>query len=449
MNNLVTHAEERSHTHLLPRLGLLGVVFFGLAYMSPSIVTSTFGVVSAASKGAAPTGYLIATVAMLLTAVAYAVLSRAYPTAGSAYTYVGKTLGRVVGFLAGWVILLDYMFLPMVAWLINSTYLNAQFPGIPLWVWLLINVGATTVINLLGIALADRVNIVLTIMAMGSVAALVVVLILFIGQHGGGAAGDALWNPHTDVIAVSSAAAIAAYSFLGFDAISTLSEETKKPQRDIPRGIVLAVLIGGCIFVGVSFLMQLVHPGGEFANPDTAGFTISVFAGGETFTNINNLVSVIAAFGSGLAIQATSSRLLYVMGRDGVLPRGIFGRLSKAFHVPWCNILLIGLLGLFGMLFDIAKATAFINFGAFLSFALVNVAFLVWIWRYSRLRTVLLRAVLVSVLPVAGFGVDIYLFSKLHPEAYMIGGVWLVLGILTLAATTRGFRRPVPVLSEG
>ncbi|WP_200330466.1 APC family permease [Leucobacter sp. L43] len=433
---------------LLPRLGLLGVVFFGLAYMSPSIVTSTFGVVSETSRGAAPTAYLVATAAMLLTAIAYAVLARAYPTAGSAYTYVGKTLGRVVGFFAGWVILLDYLFLPMVAWLIQSTYLHAQFPGIPLWVWLLVNVGATTVINLLGIALADRVNIVLTITAMASVAALVIVLLLFLGREAGGAPSTAMWNDQTNIVAVSSAAAVAAYSFLGFDAISTLSEETKHPRRDIPRGIVLAVLIGGCIFVGVSFLMQLVHPGGVFENADTAGYTLSIFAGGAAFTNVNNLVSVIAGFGSGLAIQATSSRLLFVMGRDGVLPRAVFGRLSSAFRVPWINILLIGAIGMLGMLLDIGKATAYINFGAFLAFALVNIAFLVWIWRNAAPARPIAVTVLLSAIPVAGFAVDLYLFSKLHPEAYAIGGAWLLLGVVMLAVATRGFRRPVPVLSE-
>lgn len=441
-------AQGLQPTKLLPRLGLLGVVFFGLAYMAPGIVTSTFGVVSGASRGAAPTAYLIATAAMLLTAIAYAVLARAYPNAGSAYTYVGKTLGRVAGFFAGWVILLDYLFLPMVAWLIQSTYLHAQFPGIPLWVWLVVNVGATTAINLLGIALADRVNIVLTVAAMASVAALVVVLLLFLGREGGAPVSSALWNEETSLVAVSSAAAVAAYSFLGFDAISTLSEETKEPKRDIPRGIVLAVLIGGCIFVGVSLLMQLVHPGGAFDDPDTAGYTISIFAGGAAFTNINNLVSVIAGFGSGLAIQATSSRLLFVMGRDGVLPRAVFGRLSNAFRVPWLNILLIGAIGMFGMLLDIGTATAYINFGAFLAFALVNIAFLVWIWRRAeRSRPVAARALL-SLVPIAGFAVDLYLFSQLHPEAYAVGGVWLALGVVMLAVATGGFRRPVPVLSE-
>lgn len=435
-------------TKLLPRLGLLGVVFFGLAYMAPGIVTSTFGVVSEASHGAAPTAYLIATLAMLLTAVSYAVLAREYPTAGSAYTYVGKLLGRTAGFFAGWVILLDYLFLPMVAWLIQSIYLNAQFPNIPIWVWLLINIGATTAVNLLGIALADRVNTWLTITAMASVAAVAIVMILFLGREGGGTPSSAFWNEQTSLVAVSSAAAVAAYSFLGFDAISTLSEETKDARRNIPRGIILAVLIGGAIFVSLSFLLQLVHPGGSFDNPDTAGYTISVLAGGATFTNINNLISLIAGFGSGLAIQATSSRLLFVMGRDGVLPRAIFGRLSQTFRVPWINILIIAAIGLIGSLLDIARATALINFGAFLAFSLVNAAFLVWIWKTRKPGTPNTRRVLLSCVPAAGIAVTLFLFSKLHPEAYWVGLCWFVLGILVLGWATRGFRRPVPALSE-
>lgn len=435
-------------TTLLPRLGLLGVVFFGLAYMAPGIVTSTFGVVSEASHGAAPTAYLIATVAMLLTAVSYAVLAREYPTAGSAYTYVGKLLGRTAGFFAGWVILLDYLFLPMVAWLIQSIYLNAQFPNIPIWVWLLINIGATTAVNLLGIALADRVNTWLTIVAMASVAAAAIVMILFLGREGGGAPSSAFWNEQTSLVAVSSAAAVAAYSFLGFDAISTLSEETKNARRNIPRGIILAVLIGGAIFVSVSFLMQMVHPGSDFENADTAGFAISVLSGGETFTNINNLIALIAGFGSGLAIQATSSRLLFVMGRDGVLPRSIFGRLSETFRVPWINILIIAGIGLIGSLLDIERATSLINFGAFLAFALVNAAFFTWIWKTRTVGAPIARRALLSLVPAAGFFVTLYLFSKLHPEAYLVGLCWLALGVLVVAWSTRGFRRPVPALSE-
>lgn len=435
---------------LVARIGLGGVLFFGLAYMAPAVVTSTFGVVSSISGGVAPTAYLLATVAMGLTAISYAVMARAYPTSGSSYTYVGKILGRHVGFLSGWVILLDYLFLPMVAWLIQAVYLNAQFPGIPLWVWVLINIVPTTVINLLGIVLADRVNIWLTIVAMASVAATAIVIAFYIvsnTQNVGHAAASAFWNPSATLLSVSAAAAVAAYSFLGFDAVSTLSEETRNPRRNIPRGIVLVVLIGGGIFVVVSFLMQVMHPGGQFHNPDIAGYTLSVQAAGLTFTNINNLIGIIAAFGSGLAIQATSSRLLYVIGRDGVLPRSIFGRLSGAFRVPWVNIIIIGVIGLIGMGLDIAQATSLINFGAFLAFTLVNISCLIWAWRRDSLRTPA-RRIILTIASGLGVVVDLYLFSQLHAIAFIVGGCWLLLGVVVLAIATRGFRRPVPQMSE-
>ncbi|GAA4063745.1 APC family permease [Agromyces indicus] len=441
-------AAHPSARRLLPRLGLAGLIFFGLAYMAPGIVTSTFGVVSAESGGVAPTAYLVATIAMGLTAVSYAVLARNYPTAGSSYSYVGKILGRHLGFFAGWVILLDYLFLPMVAWLIQSIYLNAQFPGIPLWGWVLINIVPTTIINLLGITLADRVNKWFTIVALGSVAVTAVVIVGYLVSGSAPAVepGEAFWNGDTSVLAIGAAAAVAAYSFLGFDAVSTLSEEARDARRNIPRAILLVVLIGGGIFVLMSFLMQRMHPGGDFDNPDIAGYTLQVIAGGETFANINNLIAVIAAFGSGLAIQATSSRLLFVIGRDGVLPRTVFGRLNM-FRVPWVNILIIAGIGLIGMLLDIAQATALINFGAFLAFALVNLSFLVWIWR-TRDRRSSVASSLLSLVPAVGVAVDLFLFSQLHDIAFVLGGAWLALGVVVLAFATRWFRRPVPSLDQ-
>ncbi|WP_369961254.1 APC family permease [Leifsonia sp. EB34] len=425
------------------------MIFFGLAYMAPGIVTSTFGVISSESGGVAPTAYLVATFAMGLTAISYAVLARNYPNSGSSYTYVGEILGRHLGFFAGWVILLDYLFLPMVAWLIQSIYLNAQFPGIPLWAWVLINIVPTTVINLLGISLADRVNTWLTIVAMGIlvVTAAVIVGYLISGSAPAGVSvAHTFWNPGTSVLAVGTAAAVAAYSFLGFDAVSTLSEETRNARRNIPRGIILVVLIGGGIFVAMSFLMQLMHPGAHFHNTDTAGYTLTVTAGGLTFANITNLVGIIAAFASGLAIQATSSRLLYVIGRDGVLPRTVFGRLN-AFRVPWVNILIIAVIGLIGMLLDIGQATALINFGAFLAFTLVNLSCLVWAWK-TRARRATGLSLLIGAVAALGILVDLFLFSQLQASAFLVGLAWLALGVIVLAIATRGFRRPVPRLEN-
>jgi amino acid transporter len=428
---------------LKAKLSLSSIVLFGVAYMSPAIVMLTFGVIAGASNGTSPTAYIIAAAAMSLTALSYGKMARIYPASGSAYTYARKTINAHVGFLVGWAILLDYFFLPMVAWLIQSVYLNAQFPGVPVWVWLLINIVVTTVVNGLGIVLADRVNKTLMTLTGLGIAAFVVLCIGHLTAAPAASLTAPLWNSTTTVAAVSAGAAIAAYSFLGFDAISTLSEETVKPERNIPRGIFLAVVIGGVIFVVVSYVMQLVHPGGEFADSSTAAYSMSVLVGGKVFADIINLVIIVGGFASAMAIQASTSRLMFVMGRDGVLPRRFFGRLSARFNTPLLNLVLIGAVAMLGLGLSLDTATSFINFGAFLTFTMVNVCVIVHFVRQWR-RSNRLSVVKFAVLPLLGAAVDLYLLTQLGPIALYLGMGWLVIGVIYLAVLTRAFRRTPP-----
>ena len=430
---------------LSANLSLMSVVLFGVAYMSPAIVMLTFGVIASTSDGATPSAYIVATLAMSVTALSYGKMARIFPVSGSAYTYTRRVIDSRVGFLVGWAILLDYFFLPMVAWLIQSLYLNAQFPSVSVWWWLLANVVVTTAINVLGIVLADRVNRTLMTLTILGILTFVVMCIAHLGQHGGSVNVDPFWNSATSVTAVSSAAAIAAYSFLGFDAISTMSEETRDPQRTIPRAILLAALVGGLIFVVVSYVMQLVHPGGSFKDESTASYSMSVLVGGQTFADIINIVVIIGGFASGLAIQASTSRLMYVMGRDGVLPRRVFGHLHPKLRTPIYNLLLIGAAALFAVNLSLDTATSFINFGAFLTFTMVNVCVIVYFVR-QRHELPLSRLGYV-VMPVLGAVVDLYLLTKLSSTATYLGLGWLAIGIVLLAVLTSGFRKAPPEMS--
>ena len=303
-----------------------------------------FGIISSTSDGTAPTAFALATAAMLLTALSYAKMAKIFPNSGSAYVYARRLLDSRVGFLIGWAILLDYLFLPTVAWLFQSFYLAAQFPGIPVWAWLALNAGLTTIINVTGIVLTDRVNKTLTLLVVTLIGIFIAYCLAYLGGNPPPSFTDPFWNNATTVGGVAAAAAIAAYAFLGFDAVSTLSEETKNAQRNIPRAILLTVLVGGIIFVVVSYIMQLVHPGGDFEHAATAAYSMQVLVGGQFYANITNMLFIIGGFASGLAIQASTSRLLYVMGRDGVLPRRLFGRLTPepkrpsstwSSSVPW------------------------------------------------------------------------------------------------------------------
>lgn len=431
-------------------MGLRSLVLFGLAYMTPIIVIGTFGVIAEDSQGASAMSYLLATVAMLFTAASYGRMAVLYPQGGSAYTYVGKSINPKLGFLTGWAVLLDYLFLPMVIWLIGASYLQAQFPSVPTWVWVLGYVVITTAINILGLNVADKINYAL--MAF-QIIVIVVFVALSIRSVINGAGSGTLFSTqpftgqNSSFSAVVSGAAVAAYSFLGFDAVTTFSEETKTPKKTMPRAIMLIALIGGLIFIVVSYVLQLVHPGYAFDDSSSAAYEIAMEVGGNLFTAVFVAGLCFGQFTSGIAAQASASRLLYVMGRDGVLPRKIFGTLSARLSTPVADVLIVGVVGLIAMFLDVATSTSFVNFGAFTSFALVNICVIVTFakadptYRKENLSGGIARNI---IAPLIGTACCVYLLIHLDTHAIVLGICWLIVGIAILSIITHGFRRNPP-----
>ncbi|BDY29965.1 APC family permease [Mycolicibacterium mageritense] len=434
-----------TEAHLARRLTLPSVVAFGVSYMAPSLVMVIFGLIAVASAGTAPTAFALATAAMLVTAMSYAKMARCYPVSGSAYFYARHTLGSPVGFLVGWSVLLDYLFLPMVAWLTQSILLNAQFPAVPIWAWMLINAGFTTIVNVVGIVVADRVNKVLTAVALFLVLLFFAYCVTFIAGNRPVSHTDPIWNTNSTIAGVSAAAAIAAYSFLGFDAVTTLSEETKDPKRTIPRAVILVVAIGGLLFVGGAYIMQLVHPGDVFEDAQAASYTMSIDVGGQFYADWTNLGGIIAGSASCLAVQLSTSRLLYIMGRDGVLPKRVFGYVSPRTLTPVYCVLLTGAMCFVGLNLSLQTATGFINFGAFTAFTAVNVCVIAYYLRHRPTHR--LGIVGYVALPAAGAVVSVYLLTQLSGTSLIIGLAWLGIGVAYLLWLTRGFRRPTPELS--
>ncbi|MFJ5266611.1 APC family permease [Streptomyces sp. NPDC088387] len=432
-------------------LGLRAVVLFGLAYMTPMIVLGTFGVVATETGGAVPTAYLLALVAMLFTAQSYGRMAATYPVAGSSYTYVRKALDARLGFLVGWVTLLDYFFLPMVIWLIGGAYLQAQYPSVPGWVWIVAFIVVTTALNVRGIKTAERVNDLLMVFQVLVILVFVALSLSHVADLGGAgalASTTPFSNSATSLAGVSAGAALAAYSFLGFDAVTTLTEETVDPKRTMPRAILLIALIGGAIFVTVAYATQLAHPGAQFDDEGSAAFEIAKTIGGDLFSSVFLAGLVVAQFASGIAAQASSSRLLYAMGRDGALPRGFFARVHPRYRTPALNILLTGAIGLVALSLDVATSTSFINFGAFVAFTFVNVAVIA---TYLRLRRegAAPNPLTYLVAPAIGAAVDLYLLYNLDGTALTLGLIWLGLGVVYLAWLTRLFRNPPPSLEPG
>ena len=313
--------------------------------MAPLIVYGTYGVLASASDDTAALAYLIALIAIVFTALSYGKLARLFPVAGSAYTYTRKTFNAHLGFMIGWATLLDYFFLPMVIWLIGAAYLSAAFPTVPSWIWIVAFIVLTSALNILGIELANRFNIVLMVVQLAIVALFVVLCCHYVTAAmgpGGLISAEPFFKPHVPFSATMAGAAIAAYSYLGFDAVSTLTEETIEPEKTMPRAIVLIALIGGAIFVIAAYTVQLAHPGAVFKDPDSAAFEVARMVGGDIFVTVFLAGLILAQFASGISAQASVGRLLYAMGRDEVLPRRIFGFVHPKFKTPAINIAIAG-----------------------------------------------------------------------------------------------------------
>lgn len=435
-------------TTLRRSLGLPAVILFGLAYMAPIIVYGTFGILAEKSQGTVAMSYLLALVAVLLTAISYGRMANLYPVAGSAYSYARRAIGAHVGFLVGWAVLLDYFFIPMVIWLIGAAYLSAEFPSVPSWLWIVLYIAITTAVNIIGIVFASRTNIVL----MAVQCLIVAAFILLCGRYvvaamgpGGLISAQPFFQADVPLSAALSGAAVAAYSFLGFDAVTTLTEETRDPQRTMPRAILAIALIGGAVFIVAAYFAQLVHPGGDFDNTDAASFEIAMTIGGDLFAAIFLAGLVIAQFTAGLSAQASVGRLLYAMGRDGVLPRRIFGYLHPRLRTPALNLLFAGAIGLAALFLTEESSTSFINFGAFLAFTAVNLSVAVlYVKWHPRIRPIgALRGLL---LPLVGAAITLVLLSSLDRDALILGSVWLCIGIAYLATLTRLFTRAPPEL---
>ncbi|MFG2954708.1 APC family permease [Streptomyces sp. NPDC048291] len=340
----------------------------------------------------------------------------------------------------------------MVIWLIGGAYLQAQYPSVPFWVWIIAFITVTTALNIRGIKTAERVNDLLMVFQVLVVAIFALLCPRHVLQHQGAAAivsTTPFANHATSLAGVSAGAAIAAYSFLGFDAVTTLTEETVEPQRTIPRAILLTALLGGGIFVVVAYATQLAHPGYAFTDSSSAAFEIAKAVGGDLFSSVFLAGLIVAQFASGIAAQASTAWLLYAMGRDSVLPKKVFGSIHPRYRTPAFNILLAGAVGLIALRLNVATSTSFINFGAFTAFTAFTFVNLSVIATYVRERRAGRRPAVWSyvLLPAVGAVVDVWLLCHLDDRARTLGLVWLALGVCYLAYLTRGFRKAPPEMT--
>jgi amino acid transporter len=420
-------------------LSLADLMIYGLVFMVPIAPFAIFGVVFNGAKGMVPLTYIIGLVAMLFTALSYREMSRAFPIAGSVYSYAGRGINDKVGFLAGWAILLDYLLVPTLLYVVSAAALTSLLPGVPQWIWIVAFVLVNTVVNYLGIESTARLNRLFLLLEMIVLALFVAFGIAAVAAHRNGAhfSFDPLLRPHLVTPGlIFGALSIAVLSFLGFDGISTLSEEVKDGDRRlVGRATVLSLCAVAALFIVQTYVACLLVPHQtSFADGDptnTAFYDIAETASGAW---LKTTVAVASALASGVAnslvAQAATSRLLYSMARDRKLP-AFLAHVHPTRKIPERAILFVSALSLvLGLTFvgQVDLLSSLVNFGALFSFLLLHVSVFVHFVLRNRSR----RWHLHLVAPAVGFVIIGYVLVNADTRAKIGGIIWLAVGAVLL-----------------
>jgi putrescine importer len=422
-------------------LGLWDLIFYGLIVIQLTAPMPVFGVMAQRAQGHAVTAILLAMVAMMFTAVSYGHMARAYPSAGSAFTYVGQEIHPALGYVTGWGMAMDYMVNPILCTVWCSKAAGNLLPEIPFPLWAIFFALLFTGMNLFGIRTSARIN-------EGLAAVMGIVIGVFLV-----AAVRYVWRtPHEGVAfftrpfydsqsfalpAVLGGTSLAVLTYIGFDGISTLSEEAENPRRDIMLATVLVCVITGILASIEVYAAQLVWPHFQtFPDTDTAFVHVAGRAGGTWLFGLINVTLLVATIGSGMGSQLGAARLLYGMGRSNAIPRSFFGVVDPRHRIPRNNVLFVGTLALAGsQLLSFERCAELLNFGALLAFMGVNAAaFTRYFLRAPRKRWNHF------LLPVLGFFICLVLWLSLSWPAKIFGATWVLLGIVYGAIRTRGFR---------
>ena len=442
-------AEQGSQPRLKTALGFWQLLFYGVAFMVPIAPVVIYGVVTQVTGGHMAMAYLLAMIAMFFTAASYGQMAGEFPEAGSTYSYTRHGLNPHLGMLAGWTILLDYVLMPALSYVVIAIFGSQLLPGVPYWLWVAIPLIAITMINILGVKQMAGTTVVLLLLQMGVLAYFFIMAILGISRGTGqGFTLRPFFSENFRLGAIIAGTSIACFSFLGFDAVSTLAEETRRPRIDISRATLAACLLAGFLFIAQAFLAQNAWPDySSFPNLDAAFYFIAEQVGGQPLSVALTLGMIFAALANAMDAQAASARLLFGMGRDGVLPKKVFGALNPRTKTPVLNLVIMALIGAAVATQTLDTIVSLINFGALFGFLLVNLSVIRhhFITRKKRNSSGVIKYLIV---PFIGATICFILWINLPDLSKIAGFIWLGLGIIYEGFLTDLFQKDPPYLRE-
>ena len=432
------------HQELKRALTTKDLVVYGMIFMVPIAPFGVFGFVWNDAKGMVPLAYLLGLLGMFFTAMSYASMSRAFPMAGSVYSYVQRGLHEVAGFFSGWLILLDYILVPALLYIFSAVALRPLLPRVPDWIWLVAFVSFNAVVNLLGVQLTARVNRYMLGIELATLALFIVLgLGALYGGHGaGGLTVKPVYDPAVFSMAtVAGATSIAVLSFLGFDGISTLAEESQGGQGAVGRATLLALLLVGLLFIAQTWIATDLAHGMRFSSPETAFYEVAERAGGIWLRNVTLIVIVIASgIANAMAAQAAVSRILFAMARDRKLPT-VLASVHPRYRTPYVSTLVVAAISLVVGLFFTKRVddlTRIVNFGALTGFLLLHLSVINHYFIRERSGDWLRHL----LFPLGGLLVIGYVLYEMDNAAKMMGACWIAAGIVYFVVLTFVLRKP-------
>ncbi|MCL6454943.1 MAG: APC family permease [Alicyclobacillus sp.] len=422
-------------------LSFWDLLVYGLIFMVPIAPMGIYGQVVQTANGMVVFAYFIGLVGMIFTAFSYFKMSEVFPVAGSAYTYVQRGWNPYVGFIAGWMILLDYILVPALLYLVSASWLTQLLPAIPTWGWLIIFIGINTIVNIRGIEMTNRANWAILILEVITFVLFCIMAFLFVAHGKDGTAFTAapIINPAKfNMGMVGAATSVAVLSFLGFDGISTLSEETAGGRSTVGKATVWSLIVVAVFFMILTYLAAVAYPNYmSFPDPNVAFYFVAEKVGG-TWLKLLTLVATVVAWGiaDALAAQAAISRLLYSMGRDKMLP-GFLSKVHPKFQTPYASTLLVAVISfVVSFVMSIDNLSRLVNFGALTTFMALNLTVMIYFVGKKKSK----RWWSHLVMPLIGFAVLLYVWVNFDRITFILGASWFVLGMIVLAVSTKGFR---------
>ncbi|WP_420000504.1 APC family permease [Streptomyces boninensis] len=421
-----------------------------MLFIAPMAPVGVFGALDAVSGGAVALVYVAATIAMGFTAYSYAQMVRVVPSAGSVFAYARVGLGPGPGFIAGWMVMLDYLLIPAVAYLFSGIAMNALVPAVPAWAWTAAAMVITTALNMAGVRTAAKVGFAVLAMEVLVLAVFVVSALVVLARDGaqrgwltplGGGSGF-------EIGAVLTGVSVAVLSYLGFDAIAGFAEEARGGSRRVARALLVCLVFTGLLFVLQTYLAALLapfdasdlqkHPDRQ----DTAFYDAAEAGIGHWMHNLVAVSKAIGAAFAALAAQAAASRLLFAMARERRLP-AVLSRVDAGSGTPRRALAVSAVLAAVAAIWasrtgdGLSRLVTLVDIGALSAFALLHASVIAYFYgRRTAERspdappTHLVKHALI---PVAGIVICLAVITKAAFEARVVGACWLAVGLVVLA----------------